>query len=102
MGGYRNIGRLSHLWYHRAINFGCEGTMAKAGAAHRPRAPRDVSRIAGETAIVAPNVRPVTPAAEIEALTGDPNFMTSLARGLAVIRAFTQQRRHLSIAQLSQ
>jgi IclR family pca regulon transcriptional regulator len=28
--------------------------------------------------------------------------MTSLARGLAVIRAFTQQRRHLTIAQLSQ
>jgi len=27
--------------------------------------------------------------------------MTSLARGLAVIRAFTQQRRHLTIAQLS-
>ncbi len=28
--------------------------------------------------------------------------MTSLARGLAVIRAFSQQRRHLTIAQLSQ
>jgi len=28
--------------------------------------------------------------------------MASLARGLAVIRAFTQQRRHLTIAQLSQ
>src|SRR6266581_4973993 len=76
--------------------------MAKASAANRTHAPRNVSRIAGEAAIVAPNVRPVTPAAEIEALTGDPNFMTSLARGLAVIRAFTQQRRHLTIAQLSQ
>src|SRR6266567_525166 len=76
--------------------------MAKASAANRTHAPRNVSRITGETAIVAPNVGPVTPAAEIEALTGDPNFMTSLARGLAVIRAFTQQRRRLSIAQLSQ
>jgi IclR family transcriptional regulator, pca regulon regulatory protein len=54
--------------------------------------------------IVAPKSRLVTltPASEIEAMTGDPNFMTSLARGLAVIRAFTQQRRHLTIAQLSQ
>jgi IclR family pca regulon transcriptional regulator len=52
-------------------------------------------------AIVAPKPRLVTPASEIDSLTGDPNFMTSLARGLAVIRAFTQQRRHLTIAQLS-
>ncbi|MDQ6923554.1 MAG: helix-turn-helix domain-containing protein [Pseudomonadota bacterium] len=51
--------------------------------------------------IVAPKPRFVTPASEIDGLTGDPNFMTSLARGLAVIRAFTQQRRHLTIAQLS-
>ncbi len=40
--------------------------------------------------------------AEIDALTGDPNFMTSLARGLAVIKAFTEQRRKLTIAQVSQ
>lgn len=42
-----------------------------------------------------------SPAAEIEAMTGDPNFMTSLARGLAVIRGFTQQKRSLTISQLS-
>jgi IclR family transcriptional regulator, pca regulon regulatory protein len=41
-------------------------------------------------------------AREIELLSGDPNFMTSLARGLAVIRGFTQQKRSLTIAQLSQ
>src|SRR5450755_3428123 len=52
--------------------------------------------------IVSPKSRLVTPASEIDGLTGDPNFMTSLARGLAVIRAFSQQRRHLTIAQLSQ
>jgi len=52
--------------------------------------------------IIAPNALPVTQAAEIQAFAGDPNFMASLARGLAVIRAFTQQRRHLTIAQLSQ
>ena len=42
-----------------------------------------------------------TPAARIEALGGDPNFMTSLARGLAVIQAFSQSKRHLTISQLS-
>lgn len=52
--------------------------------------------------IIAPNPPPVTPAEEIRAYAGDPNFMASLARGLAVIRAFTQQRRKLTIAQLSQ
>jgi len=39
---------------------------------------------------------------EIQAYAGDPNFMTSLARGLAVIRGFSQDQRRLSIAQLSQ
>jgi IclR family transcriptional regulator, pca regulon regulatory protein len=42
-----------------------------------------------------------TPAAHITALSGDPNFMTSLARGLAVIEAFSQHKRHLSISQLA-
>jgi IclR family pca regulon transcriptional regulator len=54
------------------------------------------------TRIIAPNAAPVTPASEIQAFAGDPNFMASLARGLAVIRAFTQQTRHLTIAQLSE
>lgn len=45
--------------------------------------------------------KPASAATEIEALTGDPNFMTSLARGLAVIQGFTQQKRSLTIAQLS-
>ena len=40
-------------------------------------------------------------AAEIGAHAGDPNYMASLARGLAVIRAFSQQRARVSIAQLS-
>src|SRR6266404_3042543 len=52
--------------------------------------------------MIAPNAPPVTPALEIQGYSGDPNFMASLARGLAVIRGFTQQRRHLTIAQLSQ
>lgn len=42
----------------------------------------------------------MTIAQEIEAMT-DPSFMTSLARGLAVVRAFSDQRRSLTIAQIS-
>jgi IclR family transcriptional regulator, pca regulon regulatory protein len=45
---------------------------------------------------------PPTAAEQIESWSGDPNFMTSLARGIAVIRAFTQQKRRLTISQLSQ
>jgi len=40
-------------------------------------------------------------AEEIDALT-DPSFMTSLARGLAVMRSFSDTRRTLTIAQISQ
>ncbi|MDN0081699.1 IclR family transcriptional regulator C-terminal domain-containing protein [Crenobacter sp. SG2305] len=39
---------------------------------------------------------------DIASQSGDPNFMTSLARGLAVIQAFSQQRRLMSISQISQ
>ncbi len=41
------------------------------------------------------------PAEEIAALGGDPNFMTSLARGLAVIQAFSESRQRLTISNLS-
>jgi IclR family pca regulon transcriptional regulator len=44
---------------------------------------------------------PVTPSAHIDTLGGDPNFMTSLARGLAVIQAFSDRRRQMTISQLS-
>ena len=38
-----------------------------------------------------------------EAVTvGDPNFMTSLERGLAVLQAFSQERRVLTTSQISQ
>jgi len=33
---------------------------------------------------------------------GDPNFMTSLERGLLVIRSFSEHRRHLTISQIAQ
>ena len=41
------------------------------------------------------------PSANLATFTGDPNFMTSLARGLTVIQAFTQKKRQLTISQLS-
>jgi len=42
-----------------------------------------------------------SPSAQIDALGGDPNFMTSLARGLAVIQAFSQRKRQLTVSQIS-
>jgi IclR family pca regulon transcriptional regulator len=42
-----------------------------------------------------------TPASALDAFAGDPNFMTSLARGLLVIQSFTPQTPQMSISQLS-
>src|ERR1700744_5410706 len=42
-----------------------------------------------------------TPASSLDFFPGDPNFMTSLARGLIVIQAFTQQSPQMTISQLS-
>ena len=74
--------------------------MAKTASTGRIRAARADKQATAN--MIAPNAPAVTPALEIQGYAGDPNFMASLARGLAVIRAFTQQRRHLTIAQLSQ
>jgi IclR family pca regulon transcriptional regulator len=41
------------------------------------------------------------PIDEIAAWTGDADFMTSLARGIAVVRAFTRAKRNLSVAEVS-
>src|SRR5437868_5637906 len=50
---------------------------------------------------VAPATAKATPAAALDVYAGDPNFMTSLARGLIVIQAFTQQNPQMTISQLS-
>ncbi len=65
-----------------------------------------VKKPAAKTAVApearaTPEEKELTIAEEIDALT-DPSFMTSLARGLAVVRAFSDQRRTLTIAQISQ
>jgi len=41
------------------------------------------------------------PAVPLEETEGDPNFMTSLARGLAVVQTFSQTKRDLTISQIS-
>ena len=43
----------------------------------------------------------VAPSSHLDSFRGDPNFMTSLARGLSVIQAFSQKKRQLTISQLS-
>jgi IclR family pca regulon transcriptional regulator len=48
-----------------------------------------------------PEERELTIAEQIDALT-DPSFMTSLARGLAVVRAFSDSGKPQTIAQISQ
>ena len=48
-----------------------------------------------------PPAAPSKQSGESDTFTGDPNFMTSLARGLAVIQAFSQRRHHLTISQVS-
>jgi|HubBroStandDraft_6_1064221.scaffolds.fasta_scaffold155427_2 IclR family pca regulon transcriptional regulator len=42
------------------------------------------------------------PSTRINALTGDPNFMTSLARGLSVIQCFSHSTSFLTVSQISQ
>jgi IclR family transcriptional regulator, pca regulon regulatory protein len=42
-----------------------------------------------------------SPLPSLEGAGGDPNFMTSLARGLAVIQAFSQTKRQQTISQIS-
>jgi IclR family transcriptional regulator, pca regulon regulatory protein len=44
---------------------------------------------------------PLTPSALLDRFSGDANFMASLARGLAVIQAFSMEKRQQTISQLS-
>jgi IclR family pca regulon transcriptional regulator len=53
-------------------------------------------------AILSPRSESAGPvAASLDQFSGDPNFMTSLARGLLVIQAFSQQSLRLSISTLA-
>ena len=45
--------------------------------------------------------KPETPSSALDIYTGDPNFMTSLARGLIVIQAFSPTNPQMTISQLA-
>ena len=69
-----------------------------------PAASRSAPAIDAPVAVArtTPAPTPVpAPAAALEAFAGDPNFMTSLARGLLVIQSFTPQTPRMTISQLS-
>jgi IclR family pca regulon transcriptional regulator len=59
--------------------------------------------VAEVPAVPAPLAPPatLTPSAALDTFAGDPNFMTSLARGLLVIQSFTPQTPQMTISQLS-
>jgi IclR family pca regulon transcriptional regulator len=63
--------------------------------------PQSVSPLLASSAPSQPSAPKPTPASSLDIYTGDPNFMTSLARGLIVIQAFTQQHPQMTISQLS-
>ncbi len=72
-----------------------------AGAPPRTMAlaPKQLSRMEIETVPVAPANS--TPSSSLDEYAGDPNFMTSLARGLLVIQSFSPQTPQMTISQLS-
>ena len=75
---------------------------APAGVPTALLASAPVSRPEKETPLAASAPLPnLSPAATLDEFAGDPNFMTSLARGLLVIQSFTPQTPQMTISQLS-
>jgi IclR family pca regulon transcriptional regulator len=62
-----------------------------------------VATRAEDEVVPAPVPKPVntSPSASLDEYAGDPNFMTSLARGLLVIQSFSPQTPQMTISQLS-
>lgn len=76
--------------------------LLKRGDPKLPTGTQDLRQVIPETSNSGgANAAPPTPATQIDTHAGDPNFMTSLARGLAVIQAFTQRQRELTVSQIS-
>jgi len=86
---------------------------APIGPASKPQTPSESAskqQVPGKSAMrqevpskLPANAMPAAPtvSAHIDEYSGDPNFMTSLARGLAVIQAFSQRQRELTVSQIS-
>ncbi|HKE08517.1 MAG TPA: IclR family transcriptional regulator C-terminal domain-containing protein [Candidatus Acidoferrum sp.] len=73
---------------------------AASGAAAR-KLQKAVSTSGQAFSLPPPPVEQLPLAAHLDQFSGDPNFMTSLARGLLVMQAFSERNLHLSISQLS-
>lgn len=73
-------------------------TRSAAAVADHPRENSDKAETSANPPVPAARV---SPASTLDVYQGDPNFMTSLARGLIVIQAFTQQTPQMTISQLS-
>ncbi len=76
-------------------------SLAARRSAAPPQAPAPPALLSVPPVPSSAPARKATPAAGLDIYTGDPNFMTSLARGLIVIQAFTQQSSQMTISQLS-
>lgn len=61
----------------------------------------NVKQARGAQPMERPAGRKLTPSALLDRFSGDANFMASLARGLAVIQAFSMEKRQQTISQLS-
>jgi IclR family pca regulon transcriptional regulator len=68
------------------------------GSSHASAAAVDDPPPAPPALVVPANL---TPSSTLDEYAGDPNFMTSLARGLLVIQSFTPQTPQMTISQLS-
>ncbi|MGA2438862.1 MAG: IclR family transcriptional regulator C-terminal domain-containing protein [Acidobacteriaceae bacterium] len=71
-----------------------------AASKARPASSGAARRAPADAAVASANSKS-THASTLDAFIGDPNFMTSLARGLLVIQAFTPQTPQMSISQLA-
>jgi IclR family pca regulon transcriptional regulator len=94
---YRQNVRLSTIINHRAP----PSRIARIMMSPKPALRRARLPAPPQTDPARTTEAPRTAAQEIQLYSGDPDFMATLARGLAVVRAFTQQRKPLTIAQLS-
>lgn len=65
-----------------------------------PNTPDSAARTEGSAGRPTPTP-PATPASTLDQFAGDPNFMTSLARGLLVIQSFSPQHPQMTISQLA-
>lgn len=80
---------------HRTSNNGMASTMSPAPLAPAPRADAPATPDGLTTPANS------SPSATLDEFSGDPNFMTSLARGLLVIQSFSPQSPQMTISQLS-